>query len=212
MRGVRSATRRYSVGPPTFVPGRLYGIRRWTARRGENGTINLGGHYDYQTWRSAGESTWAQCHARGGHPPGERAPAGRCTCGLYAFHPWAIRRSRFWQDKSLLMTTLRGPLDIVGIVEGWGRVHVHREGFRAEYARPTTLLLVGSPRDSDYGRLVEDLAISHRAGLLEAKSASAVENHCRGGGIGISPEAVEALISETDPDGLRVDGGVIGDD
>lgn len=206
MRGQRSATHSASAGPAVFVPGRLYGIRKWSARRGENGTLRLGGHYEYQTWRAGGESTWAQCYQTSGHPVGDSAPAGRCTCGLYAWHPWAIGRSKSWSVKGQLMAVVGGPLAVVGIIEAWGRVHVHREGFRAQFARPVTLLLVGAPRDSDYGRLVEDLAIAHRAGLLEAEGAGPVEDYCRANGIGIPPETVEELITEPRPEGLRVDG------
>jgi len=207
MRGPRSATGRspQPAGPPVFTPGRLYGVRKWTPRQGEGGVIRLGGCYEHQTWETAGQSTWARCRAGEGHPAGERAPAGGCTCGLYAMHPRAISRQPGWSGKSLTMVTLNGPLEVVGIVEAWGRVQVHREGFRAEHARPVALLLIGPDRASDYGRMLEDIAIAHRAKLLESEGALVLERYCRANRIGISPEAVEALIGERDPGGLRVD-------
>jgi hypothetical protein len=98
-----------------------------------------------------------------------------------------------------------GYLEIAGIVEAWGRVHVHREGFRAQYARPLSLLLIGSERSSDYGRLVEDVAIAHRAGVLEVEGPDALEAHCDANGLGISRKTVESLIAGADPVSPRVD-------
>jgi hypothetical protein len=116
-------------------------------------------------------------------------------------HPSAINRQAPWSVKSLVMVQSSGRLSITGIVEAWGRVHVHREGFRAEYARPTTLLLIGTRRDSDYGRLVEDIAIRHRAGLLEVEGGGAFVAYCRANGIGMPPETVKSLLAGRDPVG-----------
>jgi hypothetical protein len=122
-------------------------------------------------------------------------------------HPWAISKQPGWAATLLSMATLGGPLEVVGIVEAWGKVQVHREGFRAEYARPVALLLIGPERASDYGRMLEDIAIAHRAQLLESEGAPALEAHCRANRIGISPQAVEALIGGTEAcrTGIRVD-------
>jgi hypothetical protein len=38
---------------------------------------------------------------------------------------------------------------VAGIVETWGLIQVHKEGFRARYARPTALALGGQPRESE---------------------------------------------------------------
>ena len=152
-------------------------------------------------WRTTGlpegKTTWARCRNRGPdfHPPGAPAPAGPCSCGLYALHPSAVGRQKSWTDGSLTMVVRSGRLDIVGIVEAWGTVHVHAEGFRAQYARPVNLLLIGAPRDSDYGRLVEDLAIAYRAGVTELADAGAFADHCLQRRIGMRPEDVAALTS-----------------
>ena len=159
-----------------------------------------------EPWLPEGKTTWAACRGRGSgvHPPGAPAPAGPCTCGLYALHPWAVGRQKSWTDKSLTMVVRSGRLEIVGIVEAWGTVHVHNEGFRAQYARPVNLLLIGTPRDSDYGRFVEDLAIAYRAGVTEVTDAGAFEDHCREHGIGMSPEDVAALTSGAEAEGLTL--------
>jgi hypothetical protein len=89
-------------------------------------------------------------------------------------------------------------LEVVGIVEAWGTVHIHREGFRAQYARPTALMLIGAGRASDVGRLVTDLAIGHRARVVELDSPNSIGPWCRENGYGLSPERVEALVAATD--------------
>ena len=43
------------------------------------------------------------------------------------------------------------PDQVVGIVEAWGRIELHEDGFRAQFARPHTLALIGAPRESDIG-------------------------------------------------------------
>jgi hypothetical protein len=181
-------------------------VRRWKPLRDAGGAIRLGGTVRAEPWLSEGKTTWAKCRSRGPgvHPPGAPAPAGTCTCGLYALHPWAVGRGKTRTDGALAMETSSGSLEIVGIVEAWGTVHVHAEGFRAQYARPVDLLLIGTPRDSDYGRLVEDLAIAHRAGMTELADAVAFEDHCRERGIGISPEDVAALTSGAATEGLAL--------
>jgi hypothetical protein len=207
MRGRRpSSAPAPPAGPPVFVPGRLYGLRQWTPSRGEDGAILLGGRYVDDQWRAGGESTWARCRPGVPHPAGEKAPAAACTCGLHAWHPWAIARQPSWSIKGPIGAVLNGPLRIVGIVEGWGKVHIHREGFRAEYARPVLLLRIGVPRDSDYGRLLDDLAIAYRAGVLEVEGSTGVQDYCRVNEIGMSETTVQALITRRDPGPLRADG------
>jgi hypothetical protein len=147
------------------------------------------------SWLPAGMTTWARCGKRRGetHPPAVPAPAGRCGCGLYAFHP-----AMATADDGPARTAPTAGLEVVGIVAAWGTVHVHREGFRAQYARPTALLLIGAGRDSDVGRLVTDLAIGHRARVVELDSQASIGPWCRENGFGLSPERIEALVTATD--------------
>ena len=62
--------------------------------------------------------------------PEHRAPEPDCTCGIHAgYSPW---------DVGLVQP--RRPWSLVfGRVEGWGRVAVGKNGFRAEMARPLEL-------------------------------------------------------------------------
>jgi len=69
-------------------------------------------------------ATRARCAQENGHA----APAHDCSCGLYArFDPASAETPR--SDA------------VVGAVAMWGRVETHRDGARAEYARPVALVL-----------------------------------------------------------------------
>ncbi len=207
MRGLSEGRRRAAArqaGPTTFVPGRLYGLRKWRLARDANDGIRLTGHGEY-LWRALGETTWAECARRKygeEHAVGETAPCPSCTCGLYAWHPWATING----TGHFALHPQPGGIDVMGVVEAWGVVHVHHEGFRAQYARPASLLLLGSARDSEFGRLVEDLAISHRAQLCEFEDSPALIRHCDAEGIGVPRSTVESLLSRKSTKRIRVDG------
>ncbi len=190
------------VGPVVLMPGKLHGVRTWALSPDRSGTIRLGG-YAGRHWRQAGETTWAECERWGGQTPRLHtapAPHGRCFCGLYALHPWAIDRIPFWRSLSPWQLSpwqsqyWVGGLGIVGIVEAWGRVHVHAEGFRAQYARPVVLALIGMPRRSEYGKIAAELAVSHRAELLEFGSFELLVDYCHGAGIGMRGSVVRKLL------------------
>ena len=190
------------VGPQRTVPGRLFGLRTWSVTVDDNGALRLGSRG--RRWRNNGESTWAECDAGGRgaalHPRGTGTPAGNCTCGLYHLHPCTASDSPFWQPDPK-----DGPPVVIGVCEAWGRVHLHSEGFRAQYARPIAFAVIARSRDSDYGRLVEDLAISHRAEVLELLTAAELIEHCRVAGQGMTPEAIRALLTAREPGTVRVD-------
>lgn len=63
-------------------------------------------------------------------PPPERheAPQHGCECGLYAYH------APFWS-----MAPEGDGVSVYGAVLAWGRVQVHHDGFRAQYAEPVVL-------------------------------------------------------------------------
>ncbi len=193
--------RKRPVGPPIGVPGRLIGVRTWGLGRDEEGALRLGS--GDRRWRRDGESTWAECQAGGRavHPPDAATPAGECTCGLYVLHPCRATQSQFWEP------LLAQSLYVIGVAEAWGRVHVHEEGFRAQYARPIGLALLGASRQSGYGRLIEDLAIDHRAEVLEVASPEGLVAECERRGLGMRPGAIDAVLKRKDPKSVRVDGG-----
>jgi len=61
--------------------------------------------------------------------PTHRAPDPRCRCGLYAWHDPAQLTGFVGQRAEL----------VYGAVLAWGRVEVHADGLRAEYAEPVVL-------------------------------------------------------------------------
>lgn len=70
------------------------------------------------------------------------APHHTCRCGLYAMHQPVI-------NKTVRLPTMYGPnlhraVLIMGAIAAWGRVEVHRDGFRAEKTR-----VLGLARSSD---------------------------------------------------------------
>jgi len=185
-----------STGPPVALPGRLYGVRVWPLTVDAGGELRLG--RDGRRWRSDGKSTWAVCEARRPpHPAGAASPAGNCTCGLHALHPWGAGRVHRHAPGAGLIA--------IGIVEAWGRIQVHAEGFRAQYARPVAISTDGAPPDSDQRRILADLAIAHRTRLLAVSSHQALLHHCHREGLGMTRRAVESLLS-------RAPGGDPGDD
>jgi len=54
------------------------------------------------------------------------APATGCNCGLYGLH----KPKEQWVDGSMI----ENPKLVPAAILGWGRMEVHRSGFRAEYA------------------------------------------------------------------------------
>ena len=82
---------------------------------------------------------------------GHRAPKRECGCGFYAL-----------SDVPYTMGTHTGGPAIVGAIAAWGRIEVHRDGFRAEKAQ---VVVLGIPdaavNDPDRRELIERLAQSY---------------------------------------------------
>jgi hypothetical protein len=172
--------------PPLFA-GSVHGLRTWGVI-GWHGEPRLAAAFDGSRWSAGGQPTRAACSARGGHP----APAGGCSCGLYALHPRP-------DSAHEIVSELEGQFDggtCLGLVEAWGRVEVHADGFRAERARPLALLLLSSQRGSGYEATVRRLALAHRADVIEIGDAGDLLRHCRERGLGLSPEAVGDLLGD----------------
>ena len=134
------------------VPGRIHGVRLWTVTLG-CGSMALCG-LNGSAWTAGGEPTRARCSPFISHSsrddPGH-APAPDCTCGLYSMHPWP-------EQTSEIARSLLGGSDlaipVMGIVEAWGRIEVHEDGFRAEYARPHSLVLFTDSSPDDYAEIL----------------------------------------------------------
>jgi len=70
-------------------------------------------------------------------------PGNDCHCGFYALH-----RPSFWYGKdrdrqrhpfSVVLTFGPEPDFVAGLIAGWGKVQVHHDGFRAQYAKVVAL-------------------------------------------------------------------------
>jgi hypothetical protein len=74
-------------------------------------------------WLSALEKPRKSC---------DDSPGPACSCGIYAYHQmhsdWLTEPP--WSGTAHLM---------VGAIVAWGRMEVHKDGFRAQYAEPVAL-------------------------------------------------------------------------
>ena len=85
-------------------------------------------------------------------------------------------------------------LAVAGIVEVWGTVVLHREGLRAEQARPLCLAVVGASLGSGYGRFVRQLADAHRAEVRRFASVAAISRYCARSRLGLDRAAVHEML------------------
>jgi hypothetical protein len=81
------------------------------------------------------------------------APHPGCECGMYAWFEIGGTRGKLNSG---------GGLRVWGAVTAWGRIEVHADGFRAEYAEPVALAY--SPRDP-YEDVVRVQAVAGELGL-----------------------------------------------
>jgi hypothetical protein len=157
-----------------LVPGRLYGLRLWRVTAGPDGERLLSPDRTVE-WPAGGEALTARCD-RHRHD----APAPGCGCGVCAWHPRSATARRVLQWRWFQP----------GIVEAWGAVEVHYDGFRAERARPFALVSV----PSRFPRQVERLAAAYDARVLELSSPAALLAYCRRHGLGFDEPTVAALL------------------
>ena len=99
-------------------------------------------------------------------------------------HPWP-------EQTSEVARSLIGGSDlaipVMGIVEAWGRIEVHEDGMRAEYARPHSLLLFTESFPPDYAEILGVLARTYRVPILEVEDAEAVVSYCADSAPGNGP-------------------------
>ena len=186
----RSRNRSDPIGPTVLVAERLHGVRSWDLGVDEGGAVRLCGLYQSDSWQREGRTSWARCRPTDPTRTRHKAPHGACDCGLYALHPWNVQECEYVKPA--------GPgnrLTVVGLIEAWGKVQVHQEGFRAQYARPVALALIGATRESSYGRLVANLAADHSAELLEVASVPALTGLCAERDLGLSEQTVRSLLA-----------------
>lgn len=129
---------------------KVLGYRMFTLGGGDLCSLNAGNRWmpgpnkarcDIGMRRAAGGFNRMYFSLLGQQPPTDpppapvdkhAAPAPSCDCGLYAYH----RMPEAWTEG-----TLKG--HVGAVVNAWGRMEVHREGFRSEYAE--IALLVHDP-------------------------------------------------------------------
>jgi len=108
------------------MAGSIIGYREWRSKDlwlSRIGPFSVG-----PEWNSDGTPTRASCRSDWSH----HAPDPECECGLYAYHPWISST-----DADLRWFHARA---VYGFIEAWGRIEVHAQGFRAEYARPVAFI------------------------------------------------------------------------
>lgn len=158
-----------------LVGGPVYGLRAWrvTGARGEE---RLVGPHRGTPWPAGGEPTLACCPGVPEHDP----PEPGCGCGLHAWHPTprAARRACGYRR------------EVPGILEAWGAVEVHADGFRAQRGRPHALVLL--PRGNP--ALLQRLAAAYDARLLVLRGPRALLEYCRDRGLGLAERTVASLL------------------
>lgn len=153
--------------PPLFG-GPIAGVRAWSIQAKAGGPPVLSSINQRSYW-APGEPMAAECWLR--DEPHD-VPAPDCHCGIYAWHPWAIREggTAYIADDP----AERG--SVIGIIEGWGRTELHADGFRAQFARPTALF--ASPGPSDYKDNVAGLAEVYGLNLINAGGKADIAKVC----------------------------------
>jgi hypothetical protein len=163
------------MSEPTLVPSPLYGLRTWSVV-GEPGEERLAGPQMQEPWPDGGEWLTATCAS----DPGHAAPASDCACGVHAWHP-SLRTAR------RVLATRR---EVPGVVEARGAIELHREGFRAEQARPFALMVAPGRNAA----LVDRLAAAYDAEAVPVSGPDAIVDWCRSRSLGLEPEVVDELL------------------
>jgi hypothetical protein len=157
-----------------LVPSPLYGVRTWSVVGGQ-GDERLAAPQRGTPWPDGGAWLTAHCGVAT-----HDAPAHACGCGIHAWHPahGAARR----------VLGTRGA--IAGVIEAAGAIELHRDGFRAERARPRALLI--APRAN--AGLIRRLCAAHGAEAVAVRSPADVVAWCRERGYGLEPDVVDSLL------------------
>ena len=159
-----------------LVTGPIFGLRSWRVT-GARGRERLVAPHRGTAWPTGGELLEAQCPIAPAHAPPEHG----CGCGLHAWHPTPTTARRACGYRR----------EIPGILEAWGAVELHADGFRAQRGRPYALVLL--PRGNP--ALLERLAAAYDARLLILRGARALAAYCREQGLGMADTTVAGLLA-----------------
>lgn len=165
-----------SVSDVPLVAGPIYGLRSWRVS-GPRAAERLVAPHRGTQWPVGGELLEAECPATLGHAP----PEPGCGCGVHAWHPThgAARRACGYRR------------EIPGIVEAWGAVELHADGFRAQRGRPYALVLL--PRGN--AALLARLATAYHARLLVLRGPRALAAYCADQGLGMADGTIARLLA-----------------
>ncbi len=202
---MRGPPRQPAERPPRRAPrqhtGVIHGVRRWAVHIDERYGVLCG--YAGAGWLAGGKPTRARCLAatpswssacvgepHASHP----APGPDCSCGLYAVHPRLATdvptRVRAWAGGTVYL-----PMGVLGVVEAWGRIELHSQGFRAEFARPVALAVHSDYVGGERGRFVAALAERYDAICVEANDPIQLAGWCEREGLGLAPAAIRQMFN-----------------
>jgi hypothetical protein len=126
------------------VPGP---IRSWRAWQWSYMKQSLMSYNEHVAW-PAGEVMRAECRAPSiwgtGNVEQHLPPGEGCTCGLYSLRRPPVP---MWGTPSYSAM-------LIGVVDSWGKVVVHEDGYRSEFARPR--FIVAKPATALTYRGTED--------------------------------------------------------
>ncbi|TMD12318.1 MAG: hypothetical protein E6J00_12100 [Chloroflexi bacterium] len=116
--------------------------------------------------------------------PRHAAPALDCSCGAHAYHEL---EAMILQVQRLGHFRPLGDRRILvgGAVLSWGRLVIHPEGFRAQYARPLALCLVDPVAPAGAAEQVDQVAAAYAVPAVDVRYLVA---HAREFGTSYKPE------------------------
>jgi hypothetical protein len=114
-----------------------------------------GTQLEAECWTDTADSEKGQLPKAHRREPDLRPPLEACTCGIYAYH--SIEE----------ITKSPMPRHIGGAVLCWGRITIHREGIRSQFARPLALGSAELPLESSTEADLLQLAASYGIPLLD---------------------------------------------
>lgn len=153
VRGEWRPRRAFPEPPATLChdeTGAVLGVRGWKLTHGPRHSPVLRAVVSPIEWPRG--VTVARCNLE--HSVCTR-PAGRaCVCGIYGFNSATVASE---------LAQYRVP--VVGIVRAWGRVAIHRSGWRAEFVQPLWLALVSQSQAA-----ARKLSLRYECDVVAARS------------------------------------------
>ena len=170
---------------PDLLPSTLQAVRAWDmVPEGGTGRTLLGSIAQAMIWPTGGFT--AECLA--GQPHSVGPPAPGCSCGVYAFHPYAVEGNRLFDAPD--------HEEVLGVIETRGRVEVHEAGIRAEHADIVALLVEVSAGE-EYLAQASRAAATYGAELVPLNGAEQFKRYLRDEVRGLDQGYVERLLADS---------------